>query len=201
MAARSQITSLANHCHEIESGDDMKFSKVLILLIALMLASTSDVLAADSPGAAERAENLRAQLRAVQAEETELQACMQQLDEALKPENIERYFALNGSTRPEELREQRRLQLQMDKDRVQARLSELETSRARLESAIVAADAEAYRQSAQDPASQQTNQMLGAQHLTTARLMTGVLVFIAIVGALALVVAVRRNPFGESKSI
>lgn len=160
----------------------MKFSKVLILLIALMLVSTSDVLGQNSLCAAERGENLRAQLRAVQAEETELQARVQQLDEALKPENIERYFTLNGSTRPEELREQRRRQLQMDKDRVQARLSELETSRARLESAIVAADAEAYRQSAQDPASQQINQMLGAQHLTTARLTTGVLVFIAIVG-------------------
>ena len=120
----------------------MKFSKVLILLIALMLVSTSEVLGQNSLCAAERAENLRAQLRAVQAEESELQARVQQLDEALKPENIERYFALNGSTRPEELREQRRRQLQMDKDRVQARLSELETSRARLESAIVAADAE-----------------------------------------------------------
>ena len=171
----------------------MKFSKVLILLIALMLISTSDVLAADSPCGAERAENLRAQLRAVQAEEAELQARAQQLDWDLRPENIERYFTLNGSTRPEELREQRRRQLQMEKDRVQARLSELEASRARLESAIVAADAEAYRQSAQDPASQQINQMLGAQHLTTARLTTGVLVFIAIVGALALVVAVRRR--------
>lgn len=174
-------------------GDAMKFSKVLLLLISLILMSASGVLAQNSPGAAQTAENLRAQLLEVQAEEAKLQDRVQQLDSDLKPENIERYFAVTGSTRPEELREQRRRQLQKEKDRVLARLEQLAASRARLESAITTADAEAYRQSAQDPVSRQVNQMLGEQYLNTVRLMVGVLVFIAITGAWAFVAIIRRR--------
>jgi TolA-binding protein len=80
-----------------------------ILLLSLMLAATAaSVLAQSSGRAAQTVESLRAQLADVQMREEQLQARMRQLDEDLRPENIERYFALNGSTRPEEQREQRR---------------------------------------------------------------------------------------------
>lgn len=105
-------------------------------------------LAQDAASAAQRAENLRAQLRDVQAKETELQSRVQQLEEALRPENIERATAGAGSTRPEELRDQRRRQLENEKARVRAQLDQLAASRTRLESAITTAEAEAYRQSA-----------------------------------------------------
>ena len=68
--------------------------------------------------------------------------------EYLKPENIEKGLAGIGSTRPEELREQRRRQLEIEKKSVQTRLDQLATSRTRLETRIVQADAAAYHSSA-----------------------------------------------------
>src|SRR6266536_2820212 len=58
--------------------------------------------------AQERAANLRAQLIEAQARQAELQTRLQQLEEDLKPENIERSLAGVGSVHPEELREARR---------------------------------------------------------------------------------------------
>ena len=91
---------------------------------------------------------MRSQLSNIQAKEAELQARDHQLDEDLRPENIERSLALNGSTRPEELREQRRRQLEKEKEEVRSQLDQLEKSRARIEAAITTAEAAAYRQSA-----------------------------------------------------
>ena len=55
---------------------------------------------------------------------------LQQLDESIKPENIERSLAGIGSTRPEELRETRRRQLTIERDGVLAQLKTLETEQA-----------------------------------------------------------------------
>lgn len=101
--------------------------------------------------AADRAEKLRAQLLEVQTKEDALRARAEQLDEQLKPENIEHSLAGIGSTRPEELREARRRQLQKQREGVETQLRVLETSRLRLESAILDADARAYQQSARKP--------------------------------------------------
>jgi chromosome segregation ATPase len=92
-----------------------------------------------------RAEGLRVQLRDVQEKEGDLQSRAEQLDYESKPEVIERTLAVTGSTRPEELRETRRRQLEAEKSRVQSQLNLLATSRARLETAIANADAEADR--------------------------------------------------------
>ena len=98
--------------------------------------------------AQERAANLRAQLVEVQARQAELQDRLQQLDEDLKPENIEHSFAGVGSVHPEELRETRRRQLEIEKRGVQSQLDVLAAGRSRLEAAIARADAESYQQSA-----------------------------------------------------
>lgn len=178
----------------------MKFSKALILFISLILMSAPDIFADNNYGAVQTAENLRAHLRDVQAEEAGLQIRVEQLDWDLKPENIEHYFAATGSTRPEELREQRRRQLQSEKDRALVRLDQLAVSRTRLESAIANADAEAYMQSAEDPVSRHVNQMLGARYLNTTRLMTVAGALIAIAGVLALVVGIRwRRRIGRMR--
>ncbi|MBA3765501.1 MAG: hypothetical protein H0W99_00675 [Acidobacteria bacterium] len=95
--------------------------------------------------AEQRAENLRAQLREVFMKEADLQARADQLEFDLKPENIERMTANTGSTRPEELRETRRRQLENERTRVRAQLDLMTQSRMRLESAIATADAEADR--------------------------------------------------------
>lgn len=135
----------------------MRLATIGLTLLFIALAFTSSVVAQES--AAETASKLRRQLIEVQTKETELQARLQQLDEALKPENIERALAGIGSTKPEELREHRRRQLTIEKNGVLAQLKTLEASHSRLESAIATADSQAYQQSAQ-PSNPVSNQML-----------------------------------------
>ena len=126
----------------------------LLTLLALLMFSVS-VYAED---AGETLDKLRAQLLEVQTKEDVLRDRLQQLDESIKPENIERSLAGVGSTRPEELREARRRQLAIERDGVLAQLKTLETSKQRLEAAIANAEALAYQQSARPD----TNQMMAA---------------------------------------
>ena len=115
----------------------------LLLCSGLLLAS-----AYAQQSAQDRAASLRAQLAEVQAKQAELQMRLQQLEEALKPENIESNLAGVGSTHPEELRAQRRRQLENEKAGVSAQLDQLTISHRRLETAIAEAEAAAYHQSA-----------------------------------------------------
>ena len=131
----------------------MKIS--LVLLLVLMVSV--NVFAQET--AAESAEKLRTQLLEVQTKEEDLRVRLAQLDEAIKPENIERSLAGVGSTKPEELREARRRQLSIQRDGLLAQLKTLETSRQRLETAIGNAEARAYQESARPDT---TNQMLVA---------------------------------------
>ena len=123
----------------------MKLTSILLLLVLMLAANTY---AQESSSAAESLEKLRAQLLEVQAKEESLRVRAEQLEESLKPENIERSLAGIGSTKPEELREARRRQLTIERDSVQAQLRLLETSRQRLETAISNAEVRAYQQSA-----------------------------------------------------
>lgn len=123
----------------------IKFGLVLFLVV-FMVAGVG--YAQDGESAAESVEKLKAQLLDVQAKEEDLRTRLQQLDESIKPENIERSLAGVGSTRPEELREQRRRQLSIQRDGVLAQLQTIETSRMRLEAALANAEALAYQQSA-----------------------------------------------------
>ena len=133
----------------------MKTSSLLLWLFVLAFS----INAQERPSAAENAEKLRGQLLEVQAKEDALRSRLAQVEENLKPENIERSLAGVGSTKPEELRESRRRQLTIERDGVLAQLKTLETSRLRLEAAILSADALAYQQSAGTP---DPNQMLVA---------------------------------------
>jgi|ERR1700752_962452 len=132
----------------------MKLKSSLLLLFLLVSAS---VYAQEAGSAAETVEKLRAQLLDVQAKEEPLRSRLEQLEESLKPENIERSLAGIGSTRPEELRESRRRQLTIQRDGVVAQLKTLETSRQRLEAAIANAEIRAYQESARP-----TNQRLAS---------------------------------------
>ncbi len=95
--------------------------------------------------AEQRAESLRAQLQSTQEKETNLTARLDQIEFDLRPENIERTVATFGSTRPEDARDARRRGLERDKTMIRAQLDTLQTSRTRLESAIVTADTEVDR--------------------------------------------------------
>ncbi len=92
--------------------------------------------------AEQRAEQIRGQLMDIQGKIADFEARLEQLDYALRPENIEAATQGYGSTRPEVARDTRRKQLESERGRVQAQLKLAETSRARLEGAVANADAE-----------------------------------------------------------
>lgn len=92
--------------------------------------------------AEQRSESLRSQQLAAESKLADLQSQMDQLDYALKPENIERVTSGYGTTRPEDARDSRRRQLESEKARLQVQIRLLETSRTRLETAVTNSDAE-----------------------------------------------------------
>jgi chromosome segregation ATPase len=95
--------------------------------------------------AEQRSAQLRSELRDVQQKKGELEAHLEDVEYALKPENIERATAGYGTTRPEDLREQRRKQLESERERVRKQLAEFQTSEDRLQQAIATSDAEVDR--------------------------------------------------------
>ena len=126
----------------------MRCLTVFVISATLFMSEVAPAIAQIQNSAQEKAASLRSQLSEVEAKQSELQARLQKLEEDLKPETIENSLSGIGSTRPEELREQRRRQLEIERNGVQAQLNLLATSHTRLETAIARADAEAYRQSA-----------------------------------------------------
>jgi chromosome segregation ATPase len=95
--------------------------------------------------AEQRSAQLRSELRDVQQKKGDLEAHLEDVEYALKPENIERATAGYGTTRPEDVREQRRKQLESERDRVRKQLAEFQTSEDRLQQAIATSDAEVDR--------------------------------------------------------
>lgn len=95
--------------------------------------------------AEQRSASLWKELREVESQQANLQSRAEEIIYALKPEHIERSVAGFGTTRPEELREQRRRQLENEKIRIDKQLEQLAANHARLEQAIAGADAEAER--------------------------------------------------------
>jgi uncharacterized protein YlxW (UPF0749 family) len=170
----------------------MKFRIVFILLTTLVLVYAARVSAQESSDAGQTIEALRAQLSSLQDHEADRKIRLEQLNFDLKPENIERYFNGIGSTRPEELRESRRRQLQTEKDRVVAQLEQLAASRGRLEKAITSSQAQAYQQSALGAATLQRYQNR-AQLLTVTRVLGGIVALFAVLGGLALSLLIRRR--------
>jgi VIT1/CCC1 family predicted Fe2+/Mn2+ transporter len=144
----------------------MKRALGLILFMALVAGFSSSATAQDASNVSESLDTLRSQLLDAQAKEAELEAREHQLDEDLKPENIERSLAGIGSTKPEELRESRRRQLSIERDGVRAQLKLVKTSRERLESVIRLAEAQAYQQNASGSGSAPLlQQTLSGKHL------------------------------------
>ena len=116
--------------------------------LALLLLLVFSVAAYAQESAVESVDKLKMQLLEVEGQEEALRTRVQDLNEALKPENIERSLAGIGSTRPEELRESRRRQLTIERDGVQAQLNTLEAGKQRLETTLRNAEILAYQQSA-----------------------------------------------------
>jgi len=169
--------------------------RAALVLLFIVLVVTANVAAQDVTSPVEPGAKLRQQLFEVQGKEAELRIQLEQIVEALKPENIERTFAGIGSTKPEELREHRRRLLNIEKDGVLAQLKILEQRRSHLETAIPAAEAEAYLQSArQSPkASTQTLMAQDVHSFVGLRLfiVPAVIIVMLIIGAVTFLTVKR----------
>ena len=121
---------------------------MLVLLFSCLTAAG----VGGQTNAQERANSLRLQLEEVQTKLLELQNRLQDLEELLKTENIERSLSGIGSTHPEALWELRQRQLTKEKLSVQKQLNLLAESRMRLETGLAQAETDVYHQSAKVPA-------------------------------------------------
>jgi hypothetical protein len=121
----------------------------LVLIVLSLLVFTNHSLAQQATTADEKLEKLRLELIDVQGKEAFMRTRAQQLDEDIKPENIARSLAGFGSTKPEELREFRRRQLEFERQRVLKQLQALSAQRQQLEAEIALAETQAYHESAQ----------------------------------------------------
>ncbi len=90
--------------------------------------------------AEERAEVLRKQLIELIEKETAYRTRLTQIDEEMRPENIERSLSGYGTTRTPELRDARRRSLESEKRGLEALLSVTAQSRLRLEEDVRQAD-------------------------------------------------------------
>ena len=113
----------------------------------LILPVTAIGVCAQTP-AAERASDLRERLLEVQSQKEDMEARLKELEEELKPENIEKSLAGVGSTRPEDLRELRRKELDVEKTTIKNQLQRLTENEKRLEARLLQADAAAYHEGA-----------------------------------------------------
>ena len=116
------------------------FIGLLLALAAAVPAWAQDVSAVEL-----QIERLRSQLRDVIDREAQLQDRASQLEDDLRPENIERSVAAIGTTDAAALRASRREQIEKQKAEVDTQLSEAAAQRARLEGEVAAAEAEAVR--------------------------------------------------------
>lgn len=90
--------------------------------------------------AEQRAAALRKELLELTEKETALKSRLVQIEEDMRPENIERAMNLTGSTRTAELRETRRRVLETERRGFESLLSQTSQSRLRLEDDVRQAD-------------------------------------------------------------
>jgi hypothetical protein len=90
--------------------------------------------------AEQRADALRKQLFEMIEKENTIKTRLEQIDYDIRPEVVERSVQIAGSLRPEEVREARRRSLAAEKSNLQTLLTEIQSTRANLASALQRAD-------------------------------------------------------------
>lgn len=90
--------------------------------------------------AEQRAETLRKQMFEMIEKESQIKTKLDQIESDIRPEMLERQVAFAGSLRPEELREARRKNLDIEKRNLQTLLTDVQTVRANLELNVQKAD-------------------------------------------------------------
>lgn len=87
-----------------------------------------------------RAESLRKQLFEIIEKESSLRTRLEQIEFDARPEMVDRAAAMSGSLRPEEIRDQRKKSLDVEKRNLESLLSQIQTNRATLELNVQKAD-------------------------------------------------------------
>ena len=89
----------------------------------------------------QRVEGLRKQLFDMIEKESTIRGRIDQIDNDMRPETLERSLAIVGSLRPEELRAQKRRSLELEKRNQEALLVEVQKNRTNIEQSLQRADA------------------------------------------------------------
>ena len=168
---------------------------LLFAFILVLLTSFGGAAIAQTKDPADVVQDLKLQLIDLTAQEEALKLQSAQLDESLKPENIEHSLAGIGSTRPEELRAQRQRQLMVEKTAVVSKLEQVTTKRTQLESALAVAESKLYEQSARGPSPIENE--LGALAIAPAWWFTLLAAGLFALGILVAVLIVLRYARGE----
>ena len=171
----------------------MRYKLILIVLSVLVLTTHS--LAQETTTADEKVGRLRLELVDVVGKEAFLRSRAQQLEEDMKPENIARSLAGFGSTKPEELREFRRRQLEIERNGVLQQLETVSASRVQLEAEIGLAETQAYHESAQPKSTSVLQTFVARLPITTRPLLIGLAggVFVVLGGGIFLIRRFRRS--------
>jgi len=90
--------------------------------------------------AEQRAETLRKQLFDMIERENQIKTRLDQIENDIRPEMLERSVAFAGSLRPEELRDNRRKNLEVDRRNLQNLLTEIQNTKSSLELNVQKAD-------------------------------------------------------------
>ena len=90
--------------------------------------------------AEQRVESLRKQSYEMLDKETAIKTKLEQIDNDLRPESIDRSVAFVGSTRPEEMRAARKRNLEAEKSNLQNMLTEVQRTRSNLDLNVQKAD-------------------------------------------------------------
>jgi len=169
----------------------MKSAMIIFLMILATSCFSSTAYSQTKQSAVETVQDLKLQLIELDASQETTKLQVQQLEDALKPENIERSLAGVGSTRPEELREQRRRQLLIEKKAADAELEQLTLKRTQLETALSAAEVQAYQESAAGPGFE--NSLRAVSITPTLLLALGLLAILVIVVVACVSVLLRMQ--------
>lgn len=126
-----QVTELNARIKSLESTKKNEYDeKQKRLLLNLDILSRSE----------QRAESLRKQLFELVEKESAVKTRIDQINFDSRPEMVDRSAAFSGSLRPEEIREQRKKSLEAEKRNAETLLSQIQTSRAKLEETVQRAD-------------------------------------------------------------
>ena len=133
--ASGELEQLRNSVKQLTTENERLRTKVTELERRLKNQSIRDRMTQEE----QRAESLEEQLFSIAKEEANLQTQLEEVNEQLRPENIDQ-LPVYGSLRPEQVRESTRRKLTNQQTRIQTQLQLLQQSRTRIHSSITVTD-------------------------------------------------------------